>query len=165
MSKLTFISIFDVLASFPFNKNATRQIGASVEIITINGTTYMKEKKRILVVDDDANILRVFKSILEKEGYIVETAETGKDAIKKIKKENFDVWLVDVKLPDMDGTDLLLKKADSEAIKIIVTGFSSEEVGKKAADYGADDFLVKPVKPDELIATVRDRLVIKQQES
>jgi DNA-binding response OmpR family regulator len=125
----------------------------------------MKEKKRILVVDDDVNILRVFRSILEKEGYIVETAETGKVAFKKIKNENFDVWLVDVKLPDMDGTDLLRKKANSKAIKIIVTGFSSEEVGKKAADYGADDFLVKPVKPEELLATVRERLVIKQQES
>lgn len=136
-----------------------------MELVTINGTTFMKEKKRILVVDDDVNILRVFKTILEKEGYVVETAETGKDALKKIKKEDFDVWLVDVKLPDMDGTDLLLKKADSDPIKIIVTGFSSEEVGEKAADYGADDFLVKPVRPEELIDTVRERLVIKQQES
>ena len=124
-----------------------------------------EEKKRILVVDDDMNILRVFKSILEKEGYEVETAETGEDAIKKIKKGKFSVWLVDVKLPDMDGTDLLLKMTDSETIKIIVTGFSTEEAGRKAADYGADDFLVKPVRPEELIATVRERLVIKQQES
>jgi DNA-binding response OmpR family regulator len=118
----------------------------------------MKEKKRILVVDDDVNILRVFKSILEKEGYVVETVETGKDALKKIKRGRFNVWLVDVKLPDMDGTDLLLKNAGSDAVKIIITGFSSEEVGKRAADYGADDFLVKPVRPEELISTVRERL-------
>jgi DNA-binding response OmpR family regulator len=124
----------------------------------------MKEKKRILVVDDDVNVLRVFKSILEKEGYVVETAETGKDALKKIKRGKFNVGLVDVRLPDMDGTDLLLKKVDSNPIKIIVTGFSSEEMGKRAADYGADDFLVKPVRPEELISTVRERLVIKQQE-
>ena len=125
-----------------------------------------EEKKRILVVDDDVGILRVFKNILEKEGYLVETAETGKDALEKIKNEKFSVCLVDVRLPDMDGTDLLLKMPnDPETIKIIVTGFSSEEVGKKAADYGADDFLVKPVKAEELIATVRDRLIIKQQES
>jgi len=65
----------------------------------------------------------------------------------------------------MDGTELLLKLAKNpETIKIIVTGFSSDEVGKKAADYGADDFLVKPVKPKELIATVRERLVTKQIE-
>ena len=125
-----------------------------------------EEKKRILVVDDDVSILRVFKNILEKEGYLVETVETGKDALEKIKKEKFNVCLVDVRLPDMDGTDLLLKMAnDSEIIKIIVTGFSSEEVGKKAADYGADDFLVKPVKAEELVATVRERLGTVQHES
>ncbi len=124
------------------------------------------EKKRILVVDDDVGILRTFKRLLEKEGYIVETAETGKDALKKIKNEKFNVCILDVKLPDMDGTELLLELAETpKTIKIIVTGFSSEEVGKKAADYGADDFLVKPVKAEELIATVRDRLIIKEQES
>ncbi len=117
------------------------------------------EKKRVLVVDDDPDILRVFKSILEKEGYEVETAETGSAALEKIKNEKFSVCLIDVRLPDMDGTELLLKMTnDFETFKIIVTGFSSNEVGKKAADYGADDFLVKPVKAEELIATVRDRL-------
>ncbi len=125
-----------------------------------------EDKKRILVIDDDVSILRVFKNILEKEGYLVETAETGKDALEKINNEKFDVCLVDVRLPDMDGTDLLLNMTnDSRTIKIIITGFSTDEVGKKAADYGADDFLVKPVKAEELIATVRDRLVIKEQES
>src|SRR3989339_581628 len=124
-----------------------------------------QEKKRILVVDDDTNILRVFKSILEKEGYMVETAETGNDALEKIKKEKFNVCLIDVRLPDMDGTDLLLELTkEPETIKIIITGFSSDEVGRKAADYGADDFLVKPVKAEELIATVRDRLVTKELE-
>jgi DNA-binding response OmpR family regulator len=123
------------------------------------------KKNRILVVDDDANILRVFKSILEKEGYLVETAGTGKDAVKKIKKAKFGVFLVDVKLPDMDGTDLLLKIPNNpKAIKIVITGFSTDEVGKKAADYGADDFLVKPVKAEELLTTVRERLRSIQQE-
>src|SRR5665647_116349 len=124
-----------------------------------------EKKKRILVVDDDVTILKVFKNILEKEGYIVEAVDTGKAAAERIKKEKFNVCLIDVKLHDMDGTELLLKLAKNpETIKIIVTGFSSDEVGKKAADYGADDFLVKPVKPKELIATVRERLVTKQIE-
>ncbi len=122
-------------------------------------------KKRILVVDDDVNILRVFRKILEKEGFTVETAETGKDAIKKIKKAKFNLCIVDVKLPDMDGTELLLKiPNDPKKIKIIVTGFSTNEIGKKAADYGADDFLVKPVKSEELIATVREKLNTIQEE-
>ena len=121
------------------------------------------EKKRVLVVDDDKGILRVFRQILEKEGYVVETAETGQDALTKIRDERFSVALVDVRLPDMDGTDLLLKMTNQPCIvKIIVTGFSTEEVGKKAADFGADDFLVKPVKPQELIAAVHERLCAVQ---
>ncbi len=125
----------------------------------------MKEKKmRILVVDDDLNILKVFKQILEKAGYQVETADTGKVALEKLRKGKFNVSLIDVRLPDMDGTELLQKMAgNSEIIKIVITGFSTVEVGKKAADYGADDFLVKPVKPEELIATVRERLNIKHE--
>ena len=124
------------------------------------------EKKRILVVDDDVGILRVFKHILEREGYVVETAETGQDALEKIGSEKFDVCLVDVRLPDMDGTDILLNMVnDYRTIKIVVTGFSTGEIGKKAADYGADDFLVKPVKPEELIATVHDCLIIREHES
>jgi DNA-binding NtrC family response regulator len=125
-----------------------------------------EEKKRILVVDDDVDILRVFKVILEKEGYEVETAETGEAALEKLKNEKFSVCLVDVRLPDMDGTDILLNMAnDPETIKIIVTGFSTIDVGKKAADYGADDFLVKPVRAEELLATVRERLSLKQHEN
>ena len=116
-------------------------------------------KKRILVVDDDVGILRVFKSILQKEGYSVETAETGKVALGKIVKERFNVYLIDVRLPDMEGTDLLLKIPNEHGtVKIIVTGFSTDDVGKRAADFGADDFLVKPVKAEELIVAVRDRL-------
>jgi DNA-binding response OmpR family regulator len=115
-----------------------------------------EEKKRILVVDDDVNILRGFRSILEKEGYIVETVETGCAALRKIQKERFHVCLVDVRLPDMDGNELLLDMSETpETFKIVVTGFSSEEVGKKSADYGADLFLVKPVKAHELLAAVR----------
>jgi DNA-binding response OmpR family regulator len=156
--KLLSGSFFDFSALLSFRQNVTRSIGSSAALVTVDGMSSITEdKKRILVVDDDLNILKVFKSILEKEGYVVETADTGKEALKKIKKEKFDVWLIDVKLPDMEGTDLL-KVSDSEAIKIVVTGFSSDEVGRRAADYGADDFLVKPVRPEELIATVRERL-------
>jgi DNA-binding response OmpR family regulator len=123
-------------------------------------------KDRILVVDDDVTILRGFKSILEGGGYEVETAQTGKDALEKIRKKRFSVCLVDFKLPDMDGTEILLKMINKpEVIKIIVTGFSSEEVGKKAAEYGADDFLVKPVQAEELLATVQERLSMKRQET
>jgi DNA-binding response OmpR family regulator len=121
-----------------------------------------EDKKRILVVDDDPGILRTFKIILEKAGYIVDTVETGHEALEKIEEQKYSLCLIDVKLPDMDGTEILRKMAnDSETVKIIITGFSSEEVGEKAADYGADDFLVKPVKAEELLMAVKERLETK----
>jgi len=116
------------------------------------------KKKRILVVDDDASILRGFKRILQEKGYTVETAETGHEALRKIRKQKFDVCLVDIRLPDMDGTELLLDIGETpETFKIIITGFSSEQAGKKAADYGADEFLVKPVSAEELLTAIRDK--------
>ena len=123
------------------------------------GSFVGEQEIRVLIVDDDTSILKAFRGILERAGYSVETAETGKEALEKLRKEKFNVCLVDVKLPDMDGTELLLKiPKDDETVKIIITGFSSEEVGKRAADYGADDYLVKPVKPEDLLATIQERL-------
>jgi DNA-binding response OmpR family regulator len=117
------------------------------------------EKKRVLVVDDDRDILRVFRVILERAGYAVKTAETGHEALGLLNNSKFDVCLVDVKLPDMDGTELLLEMGENpKTVKIIITGFSSEAIGIKAADFGADDYLVKPVKAEDLLAVLHQRL-------
>jgi DNA-binding response OmpR family regulator len=122
--------------------------------------------KSILVVDDDQSILKSTKSILQREGYVVETAETGKEALDKMLENHYDIVLLDVKLPDIEGTDILLQmKNPGDTIKIIITGFSSDELGKKAADYGADDFLAKPIRPEELLATIRERLTTAQPKS
>lgn len=72
--------------------------------------------------------------------------------------------LIDIRLPDMDGTDVLIKmkKTMPEAVKIMITGFPSLETGVKALDEGADAYLVKPVKPEELIALIEEKLRIKE---
>lgn len=119
-----------------------------------------KDKKSVLVVDDDESVLRVFTRVLGKNGYTVDVARTGKEALAKAQVSSYAVILLDIQLPDIDGTALLLKlpgKA-SEMVKIIVTGHSTMERGVKAADYGADDYLVKPVKPEELLVTIKERL-------
>ena len=67
------------------------------------------EKKRILVIDDDKSILRAFTRIRQKSGYEVDAAETGKEAIEKAETGRYDLALVDVRLPDMDGTDLVCR--------------------------------------------------------
>ena len=113
-------------------------------------------KKKVLIVDDDKKILDSFARILEKAGYIVETAETATEAKKKLEQSHYNVAVIDIRLPDAEGTDLLLKiPKTSNTARIIITGYSTAEYGEKAADYGADDFLVKPVKPKELLDSVK----------
>lgn len=122
-------------------------------------------KKTILVIDDDKSILRTFSRILEKAGYKTETAETGKEAIEKTKNRHYNLALVDIRLPDMDGTDLLakLKKPLQNTIKIMITGFPSLETGVKALDEGADAYLVKPVKPQELLILIEEKLKTREE--
>jgi len=120
--------------------------------------------KKILVVDDDKSILRAFTRILQKNGYEVDVAETGKEALEKAETGRYDLTLVDVRLPDIDGTDLLPKMQNTmhEAVKIMITGFPSLENGVKALDEGADAYLVKPVKPEELLTLIKEKLKNKE---
>ncbi len=122
-------------------------------------------KKTILVVDDDKSILRTFTRILQKSGYEIDVAETGKEAMEKSENRHYDLALVDIRLPDMDGTDLLakLKKQLQHTVKIMITGFPSLETGVKALDEGADAYLVKPVKPQELLVLLEEKLKNRQQ--
>ncbi|MCW4054331.1 MAG: response regulator [Candidatus Bathyarchaeota archaeon] len=125
----------------------------------------MKEtKKKILVIDDDKSILNMFTRILQKNGYEVDLAETGKEAIEKAETKRYDLALVDVRLPDMDGIELLsrMQKTMRDAVKIMITGFPSLENGVKALDEGASAYLVKPVKPEELLILIEEKLVAKK---
>lgn len=122
----------------------------------------VKPKKTILVIDDDKSILRTLTRILQKAGYEVDTAETGKEAMDKAEKRRYDLALVDVRLPDVDGTELLVSMKDTlrDTVKIMITGFPSLDTGVKALDGGADAYLVKPVKPDDLLTLIEEKLKI-----
>jgi DNA-binding response OmpR family regulator len=122
-------------------------------------------KKQILVIDDDKYILRTFTRILQRKGYDIDIAETGKEAMEKSMKKAYDMALIDIRLPDIDGTDLLAKMKEpmKDAIKIMVTGFPSLETGVKALDEGADAYLVKPVKPEELLALIEAKFKAKEE--
>jgi DNA-binding response OmpR family regulator len=122
-------------------------------------------KKTILVVDDDKSILRTFTRILQKSGYEIDVAETGKEAMEKAENRHYDLALVDIRLPDMDGTDLLakLKNQLQYTVKIMITGFPSLETGVKALDEGADAYLVKPVKPQELLMLLEEKLKNREE--
>jgi DNA-binding response OmpR family regulator len=128
------------------------------------GASKVATTRTILVVDDDKSILRTFTRILQKNGYEIDAAETGKEAIEKADSRHYDLALVDIRLPDMDGTDLLaqIKKQLQNTIKIMITGFPSIESGVKALDEGADAYLVKPVKPEELLMLIEEKLKDKE---
>jgi DNA-binding response OmpR family regulator len=114
----------------------------------------------VLIVDDDKSVLRTFSRILQKAGFGAECAETGNEAIEKLSKQSFDVVLVDYRLPDMDGTDLFIKAHDKlcNSVKLMITGLPSIDLGTKALDMGIDAFVVKPVKPNELLMLIQEKL-------
>jgi DNA-binding response OmpR family regulator len=119
----------------------------------------MEKQKNILVVDDDKSILRILTRILQKQGYNTRTAETGREAEEEINNQPYDLALIDVKLPDTDGVDLLQKMQATRPnmIKIILTGFASMDNGIKALNAGADAYLVKPVEPTELLKILKEK--------
>jgi DNA-binding NtrC family response regulator len=123
-----------------------------------------RRKKTILVIDDDKSILNIFTRILQKQGYQTDTAETGQEALEKLQSSKYDLALVDVKLPDTNGTDLLarISQTHPNMIKIAITGFPSLEDATKVIDRGATAYLVKPVKPEELVSIIAEKLK-KQQ--
>lgn len=120
----------------------------------------METKKTILIIDDDKYIQQVFTRILRKQGYLIDCAETGQEAIEKLQNKKYDLALIDVKLPDTNGTDLISKmhSMHPEMVKIAITGFPSLEDATKTIDRGAAAYLVKPVKSEELIRIINEKL-------
>jgi DNA-binding NtrC family response regulator len=121
---------------------------------------------RILVVDDDERITATLQAILENEGYAVDVAATGTEAIRKSKNAVYNVALIDIKLPDMEGTDLLTLMRDSipKVRKIIITGYPSMQNAIEAVNKEADAYLMKPVDVDNLIRIVGEQLKLQKEE-
>jgi DNA-binding NtrC family response regulator len=120
----------------------------------------------VLIVDDDTYVRKTLSSILLDDGYCVETVENGKQAIEALEKAHFDLALVDIELPDMKGTELLLrlKKKQPKMVKIIITGFPSLENAIKAVNEGANGYILKPFDPEELLKIIRKQLDEKAAE-
>ena len=126
----------------------------------------MSGSARILVIDDDQEILKTFSAVLKETGYVVDTAESGREAIEKSEANFYNLALIDIRLPDMEGTRLLtaLRETTPKMIKIIVTGYPSLQNAVEAVNKGADGYIIKPAKAEELLNTIREHLR-KQQEA
>jgi DNA-binding NtrC family response regulator len=114
----------------------------------------------ILVVDDDAEVRKSLASILSNEGYSVETAENGKQATRIFEKSRFDVALIDIKLSDMEGTELLqrLKQKQPHMVRIVITGFPTLQNAMETVNEGADGYILKPFDVEKLLEMIRKHL-------
>jgi DNA-binding NtrC family response regulator len=123
-------------------------------------------KHRILIVEDDENIRKTMKNILQQSGYETDTAKTGEEAEQKAKARFYNLALLDIKLPDMEGTQLLAKlHADTpKMVKIMVTGYPSLENAMEALNQGADAYVTKPVKAEKILALIKEKLEKQSQD-
>jgi DNA-binding NtrC family response regulator len=117
----------------------------------------MAAKARILVVDDEEGMCEFLQYLLEGEGYEVDVAHSGDGALDKVKNSAFDLILADIKMPGIDGLEMLrhMRETDENTIVIVMTGYSSLETAIKAIKYDASDYLTKPFDdPDAVLAAV-----------
>lgn len=125
----------------------------------------MSVKAKILVVDDEPGIRFFLEEMLSNDGHEVVTVEDGKEALKHLADEEFDLALIDLKLKDMDGMTVLatLRQRSSDTVVIVLTGHASLETAVEALRQGAHDYLFKPCKTIELRESIRSGLSKRQQ--
>ena len=126
----------------------------------------MGKNARIIIVDDDENIRKTMKTILEDEGYAVDLAATGNEAIEMTQKTAYNIALLDIRLPDMEGVELLklIKDNVPRTRKIMVTGYPSMQNAISALNKNADAYLVKPVDVEKLLNMVKEQLQLQEDE-
>lgn len=111
---------------------------------------------RILVVDDEERIRRLLRMYLEKEGYVVEEAEDGESALQSALANEYDLILLDLMLPGMDGIEVCEKLREQKGTPVIMLTAKGEEINRvQGFEVGADDYVVKPFSPREVIYRVK----------
>lgn len=120
----------------------------------------MQNSKQILIVDDDTNLRKTLTDILRLKGLEASGANSGLSAIESVKKQNFPVALIDLRLKDMSGLEVLkaIKNIAPETECIILTGFASTESAIQAVNLGAYSYLQKPYDVDQLVVTIQRAL-------
>src|SRR5512139_36824 len=121
------------------------------------------ERTRILVVDDEEIVRESLGGWLEKDGYTVGTMPDGRSAIEKLKGERWSIMIVDLKMPGMDGLQVLeaAKKLQPDVAVVIMTAYATVDTAVTAMKMGAYDYLVKPFDPEELSLMIQK--IVKQQ--
>jgi DNA-binding NtrC family response regulator len=130
----------------------------------VEPTSAVKTKGRILIVDDELVVRDSLSKWFISEGYTARPVSGGREALETIQQAEFDVALIDIKMPGMDGMELQsrLRDADADLTVVIMTGYGSVETAVQALKHGAYDYITKPVDPDELSHLVHNALEHKR---
>jgi two-component system response regulator HydG len=128
----------------------------SKRLLTEGG--YLKEKARILIVDDNISLCKTMSFVLGRKGYAVATARDGPEAIEKVKETPFDVILMDLKMPVMDGveTHRRIKEIRPESVVVMMTAYAVEDLVQDALKEGAYAVLYKPLDMEKLVALIEE---------
>ena len=120
---------------------------------------------KILVVDDEVKACELLKRFLEKKEYEVITSHSGEDAIEKVKNLKPDIMLLDIRMPGMDGMEVLrrVRQFDDKIGIIIVTAVKDEGIAKDALEKGADEYITKPIDFNYLETSVLVDLVMREK--
>lgn len=131
----------------------------------------VSEGEKILIVDDDALVLKSLARVLEREGYQTTTADSGKKAIELVSKENFDLVMSDIRMPELDGIETveIIKKHYDRHRKLcafmFITGFAQEIQDQEKLGLKATKILLKPFDIADLLGTVKLELAARPHES
>jgi len=123
--------------------------------------------ERILLVDDDQALCDNISRLLRLRGYDVDVANTGKKAIEFSERRFYNLALIDIRLPDMQGTKLLtaLRTTTPKMVKIILTGYPTVQNSINAINKGVDAYLTKPVETEILMKTIKEHLLKQSKEN
>ena len=123
--------------------------------------------EKILVVDDEQSMTQFLGIVLRKEGYQVTVSSNGKDALEKVRGDSFDAVITDIRMPWMDGIQLLegIKKVDPTLPVVIMTAYASQQSAIDAVNLGAYQYLIKNAKNDEIKLVVRNAIEMRRVRS
>ncbi len=124
-------------------------------------------ESKLIIVDDERIVRESLRHWFEEEGYIIDTAENGNEALQKFSANKYDLALIDMKMPGMTGLELLkkIKEIDQNCIAILITAFASVPTAIQALKDGAYDYVTKPIDPDELNNIVKNALEVTKLKS
>ena len=113
---------------------------------------------RLLIVDDEVGFVNILAKRLRRRNMEVASAYTGTEAIQILRKQDFDVAVLDLKMEEMDGIEVLkiFKKMDPKMVVIMLTGHGSEQAAREGIEFGAFDYLTKPCELEELLTKIRE---------